>query len=60
MKKRKNILLVIASLLLLGVTVYALVSGGGMVEHSAETSSEAGLLEEAMGMINQSLAQTKP
>ena len=58
MKKRKNILLIVFSLLLLAVTVYALMSGGDSLDTSAGNHNP-GLLEEALGMINESFTTNK-
>ncbi|MEO0898704.1 MAG: hypothetical protein AAFY71_19995 [Bacteroidota bacterium] len=55
MKKRRNIILVIISLLFLGVTLYSLMSGWGM-EDAAQVSSPEQLLEKAVGMIQQNVS----
>lgn len=55
MKKRKNILLVVVSLLLLAVTVYALVSGGDVVSSNLDTTAQSGILDDTLGMIHKSI-----
>ncbi|MCI4667218.1 MAG: hypothetical protein MRZ79_03590 [Bacteroidia bacterium] len=60
MKKSKNIILVVVCILLLAVTVVALMTGGEIVDNSANVSKSTGILEEALGVINQSFPTLKP
>jgi len=57
MKKKKNIWLIILSLLFLGVTLYSLVGGWG-VEEAAQAPTTETFLERSIGMIQSSSPKT--